>query len=326
MIERIKTYITDNTIPYENLAVEEWLLRTVEPNECILFLWQNMRTVVVGKNQNVRSEVRIDTLEEEGGYLVRRLSGGGAVYHDLGNLNFTFLIKKKDYDLDKQSSVILEMAKMFGLDAIKTGRNDILINGSKFSGNAYYSSGENSYHHGTIMVDVDKDALGKYLNVSAEKLKSKGVSSVKSRVTNLSELDETIDIQRTLDYMIKAFEKIYKQKAQEMRRDDLDWGEIKELENKFASPEWKYGRKLPFSFSIRDRYKWGGIEVFLDIQSGEIQDLEIYSDAMDVDFIGVVTESLRGAEFAKEAIRGVLLGMPEKEIAEDIMKLFSGCF
>ena len=137
MINRLSYFISSSTNPYLNLAVEEYLLETVKPNQLILYLWQNERTVVIGKNQNAWKECRFQELEADGGHLARRLSGGGAVFHDLGNLNFTFLIPSSDYDLSKQMSVILEAVRSLGIDAQKSGRNDVTVDGKKFSGNAF---------------------------------------------------------------------------------------------------------------------------------------------------------------------------------------------
>ena len=127
MISRLYVYRTDNKNPYQNLAVEEYLTLHTEPEECILYLWQNQHTVVIGKNQNCWKECKVNYLEEDGGSLVRRLSGGGAVYHDLGNLNFTFCVQKENYDLSRQMDVALEAVQSFGIDAEKTGRNDITV-------------------------------------------------------------------------------------------------------------------------------------------------------------------------------------------------------
>ena len=185
MIEKI-TYIESNQFsPYRNLAVEEYLLLHCEDKECILYLWQNQNTVVIGRNQNAWKECKVESLEENGGHLARRLSGGGAVYHDLGNLNFTFLVSKENYSIDRQLEVIVKAVQKLGAKAEKSGRNDILIDGKKFSGNAFYEQEQHCYHHGTLMMNVNKEMLSKYLTVSKEKLQSKGVDSVKSRVTNL---------------------------------------------------------------------------------------------------------------------------------------------
>ncbi|MBO4358960.1 MAG: lipoate--protein ligase, partial [Erysipelotrichaceae bacterium] len=133
---------TSCKVPYRNQALEEYLLDQVDSKSLILYLWQNQRTVVIGKNQDAFNECNIERLENDGGYLARRLSGGGAVYHDLGNLNFTFLSHKVNYDVDRQDKVILDAMNRLGFDAEKNGRNDLLIDGRKFSGHAYYSRGD----------------------------------------------------------------------------------------------------------------------------------------------------------------------------------------
>ncbi|WP_205124845.1 lipoate--protein ligase family protein, partial [Akkermansia muciniphila] len=180
----IKPYFVaaPGTDPVENLALEAALLEQVLEGECILYLWQNQCTLVIGRNQNCQRECRLQLLEGDGGTLVRRLSGGGAVYHDLGNLNFTFLAREPVFHVAKQLSVILQAVQSLGINAQVSGRNDLTIEGRKFSGNAFYQMGERRYHHGTILVDVDGAKLKRYLNVSPEKLRSKGVQSVQSRV------------------------------------------------------------------------------------------------------------------------------------------------
>ena len=152
MIERISVIDADGTDPYRNIALEECLLHDVRPGQCILYLWQNQRTVVLGRNQNALDECDVTALERDGGHLARRLSGGGAVYHDLGNLNFTFLVPTADYDQRAQTETILGAVRAMGVDAMRTGRNDLVVDGRKFSGHAYYHTGDKSYHHGTLMV------------------------------------------------------------------------------------------------------------------------------------------------------------------------------
>ena len=152
MIERIYLDEAGNTLPYGNLAREACLLEAVGVGECILYLWQNQRTVVIGRNQNAWKECRMEQLEADGGHLVRRLSGGGAVYHDLGNLNFTFLVREEDYDVSRQLEVLVGAVNRLGIHAEKTGRNDVTVDGRKISGNAFYRADGHCYHHGTIPV------------------------------------------------------------------------------------------------------------------------------------------------------------------------------
>ena len=189
----LKIIRTDNTDPYVNLATEEFLTMNAEEGVVTLFLWQNAHTVVIGRNQNPWRECDVEAIKRDGVYLARRMSGGGAVYHDLGNLNFTFIARDGLYDVSRQTGVILRACRLLGIDAEKTGRNDLTVDGRKFSGHAYYSSHSYNYHHGTIMMDVRGDDLTRYLNVPESKLKSKGVASVRSRVTNLREhVDERL--------------------------------------------------------------------------------------------------------------------------------------
>ncbi len=173
MISRLLKAESPSVNPYYNLSLEKYLFDHIKDGELTLYLWQNQRTVVCGRNQNVYQECRVSQLLEDGGHPTRRLSGGGAVFHDLGNLNFTFLVRDAGYDVDKQLSVILKACRTLGINVEKTGRNDITVDGKKFSGNAFYSSGERRYHHGTLMISVDKDMLSYYLNVDKTKLASK---------------------------------------------------------------------------------------------------------------------------------------------------------
>ena len=209
MIQKLFIYNAQGTNPHENLAAEKVLMDTLHPGEAMLYLWQNFHTVVIGKNQNAWLECRTSLLEEEGGKLARRLSGGGAVYHDLGNLNFTFLMCKEDYDLDKQIEVIRQACALAGVQVEKSGRNDLLADGRKFSGNAFYQDKIHAYHHGTLMVDVNLEKLGRYLSPPKAKLQAKGVASVRSRVVNLKELSPALTIEAMRDNMIQAFQKVY---------------------------------------------------------------------------------------------------------------------
>ncbi|MFA9381455.1 MAG: biotin/lipoate A/B protein ligase family protein, partial [Acetanaerobacterium sp.] len=257
MITKLKYLQTVNTVPYNNLATEAYLLESVPNDTCILYLWQNRNTVVIGKNQNAWKECRISELESDDVFLVRRLSGGGAVYHDLGNLNFTFLVPTGDYDVSRQLDVILKAVGSFGLKVQNSGRNDIVAENRKFSGNAFYHSQGHSYHHGTLLVNVDMGKLSRYLNVSLPKLQSKGVDSVKARVVNLSELCSGITIDSLVPRLIQAFGEVYNLPPTPLSETELDKNRIAELTTKFSSWEWRFGRKIPFTWQTEERFTWG---------------------------------------------------------------------
>ena len=301
MINKIKLYESNSFDPYLNLAIEQYLMETVEEDACILFLWQNQNTVVIGKNQNPWKECRTTLLNEEGGVLARRLSGGGAVFHDLGNLNFTFLMPQSEYDLDRQFGVIAEAITSLGLHAERSGRNDMLAQGRKFSGNAFYKHDGHAYHHGTLLVDVDMEKLGRYLNPSKAKLQAKGVDSVRSRVVNLKELNPEITIESLKQAMAAAFRKVYGCEATQLDESMLDMAAIEALRRRNASWEWNFGPKMPFTAEYEARFPWGGIQIQLAAEGGVIQQVKVFSDAMDWALAPKLEQALIGCRFdAKE--------------------------
>ena len=302
MINKIKLYESNSFDPYLNLATEQYLMETVEEDACILFLWQNQNTVVIGKNQNAWKECRTILLSQEGGVLARRLSGGGAVFHDLGNLNFTFLVPQAEYDLDRQFSVIAEALSLLGLQAERSGRNDMLVEGRKFSGNAFFKHEGKAYHHGTLLVNVDMDKLGRYLNPSKAKLQAKGVDSVRSRVVNLAELNPQITIASMKDAMAKAFAKVYDKPMTVITDHDFDHAAIEQLRQRNATWEWNFGQKLPFTADLEARFPWGGVQLCLQVESGVVTTAKVFSDAMDWELPAQLEALLSGIRFEKEAI------------------------
>ena len=299
MIRKIYHYVGESVNPYQNLAIEHYLMETVEEDACILYLWQNSQTVVIGRNQNAWAECRTTELNQDGGHLARRLSGGGAVFHDMGNLNFTFLLSKKNYDVQKQLQVIVEACRNLGLDAQVTGRNDVTIDGRKFSGNAFYDSKGQAYHHGTLLVDVDMTKLGRYLMPSKAKLQSKGVDSVRSRVVNLKELCPELTIDRMKTEMLTAFQKVYGVESEELSLERFDLGYVNQLWERNASWDWNYGKSLPASFVCEDRFAWGGIQLQLQVERGHVVTAQIYSDAMEWNIAQVLRAALLGCQFTQ---------------------------
>lgn len=322
MIETIRLYESGSHDPYYNLAVEQHLLETVGEGACILYLWQNQNTVVIGKNQNAWKECRTTLLEQEGGHLARRLSGGGAVFHDLGNLNFTFLVPQADYDLDRQLTVIQEAVRSLGIQAERSGRNDVLAEGRKFSGNAFYKNGIQAYHHGTLLVDVDTQRMSRYLNPSKAKLQSKGVDSVRSRVVNLRELNPDITIPGLKAALAEAFSRVYGLPLAQIAPETLDAGAIEALRRRNESWEWLYGKKIPFTFDCEGRFPWGGVQIQAQVENGVVRQAKIYTDAMDCFLAPRLEQALTGCRFSREAL-SQRIAAAGTGVEEDICSLLS---
>lgn len=324
MITEFRIFESKGFDPYENLAAEKHFMDITPKGCCTLYLWQNQNTVVIGKNQNAWLECRTSLLEEEGGRLARRLSGGGAVFHDLGNLNFTFIMHKEDYDLDKQVAVIQKACALAGIKAEKSGRNDLLADGRKFSGNAFYQNATHAYHHGTLMVDVDKEKLGRYLSPPKAKLAAKGVASVRSRVVNLKELAPELTIDAMKGYMAEAFSEVYGGKAAVLEITDTDLAEIAALKEKYGSWEYLFGTPLPFSFQCESHFPWGHIQIQLNAKNGVVTGAKVYSDSMDWTLPETVENALVGCRFDTAQMQTALKNSSlEAEICEDLCQMLA---
>ncbi len=294
---------TTNTDPTLNLAIEEALLLK-EGLGPALFLWQNAHTVVIGRGQNAWKECRSQLLEDEGGTLVRRSTGGGAVYHDLGNLNFSFVMPKDVYDVSRQLKVIQGAVARFGIQTEASGRNDIVLkdSGAKFSGNAFRNTQTRSLHHGTILMNVDMALLGRYLAPSKQKLEAKGVQSVRARVGNLKELAPDISIQALIPALNEAFIAEYGPAESKPWEEVLDVAQVQELAQKYRSWDWTYGKTPRFEITLENRFPWGGVELLLSLKNGSVQEARCYSDANDPDLAGRVEAALSGSLFTGPAL------------------------
>ena len=328
---KLTTIITDCTNPYVNLAAEELLTMNGGPDEVILYLWQNANTVVIGKNQNPWRECKVEAMEENGAHLARRLSGGGAVYHDLGNLNFTIIAPQDLYSVPKQNQVILQAVEDLGIHAEVTGRNDLTIEGAKFSGHAYYSSHGRCYHHGTLMMDVNFDDLSNYLQVSKAKLKSHGVQSVRSRVTNLSTYRPDINKDMLCHSLIKSFVNVYggTPDSRPALNPDTDPA-LAELVKKYSSEEWRYGRRIPFDVELDERRSWGNINAQLSMKGETIQEARLYSDSLDTTVFPELEGLLAGRNYTRSSLEELKDHLPadlnqqQVEIAADILDAICG--
>lgn len=305
MINNMRIIRTRTLDPWWNLAVEEYLLDRVEPGQCILYLWQNENTIVIGRNQNPWKECKTELFESEGGKLARRLSGGGAVFHDIGNLNFTFIASREVYDLEKQVRVILDAVNNLGIKAEMNGRNDLTADGRKFSGNAFCFRKNGAYHHGTVLISADFGKLSKYLQVSQEKMKSKGIQSVQSRVINLSELQPTLTIDIMADALIASFRSAYDCTApveNAIKDGNAGRAVLEELYCKYSSWVWRYGEAPNFDVDLETRFPWGGVEIGFKLENGLVREASVFSDAMDEAYIVELPAVFKGCAFTSQQL------------------------
>ena len=287
--------------PYLNIAVETALLNAPSDGEMTLYLWQNQYTVVIGQNQNPYAECDVARLEADGGYLMRRRTGGGAVFHDVGNINFSFIAPNGCYDQQRQFGVLQRALGALGLEVEVSGRNDLLCQGRKISGSAFSRGREQRLHHGTLLIDTDVAAMQRYLKPNVAKLQKHGVASVRSRVANIADLLPQTPREEVLPLLRSRVGEAF---AQEYGTPQvLDWDDVvslpqvQQLYEDYASPEWKYGRWQQFRATRSQLFDWGWVEVALTVDeaSATISDCTIASDSLFPDTIAEAERLLRGA-------------------------------
>lgn len=322
----------DSTDPRYNLALEEYAFMSLMPEEDFIILWQNEPSVIVGKNQNTAEEINHDYVSKHRVHVVRRSTGGGAVYHDLGNLNFTFITKAdgEGIDFKKFTRPVIRVLNDLGVPAKFNSRNDIAIEGKKFSGNAQRVYKNRVLHHGTIMFNSKLDDVQNVLKVRAEKFKSKSVKSVRSRVTNISEyLPEAISIGEFKDLLL---ERLFLEQGSPKREyvlTDEDLAEIRKImESKYANWEWNYGHSPKFNFEKTDRFAGGTVQVRLNVIRGVIKECKIYGDFFGVKNIKDIEDRLQGTRYELSALREALAGIDLEPYFGNITReeLVSCCF
>lgn len=296
-MSKLYFYVSYATDPYLNIA-KECYLTDIMKGGAALYLWSNDRTVVIGKHQNAAKECDYELLRREGGFLARRLTGGGAVFHDIHNLNFSFVAPEALYDKQKHFSVIAAALKAFGLNAAVTGRNDMEIDGKKFSGNAFLTKNGVKLHHGTILINTDTGLMGRYLTVNKEKLVAHGVSSVRARVVNLCELKPDITKEKVISALKNSAEIIYGAKAAVLDESFFDKNYLERQRELLCSDRHLFGFET-YSNSAERKFAWGNAEVNYEIHKGKIKAVNIFTDALDVEEIEAAKEFLLGKELAK---------------------------
>lgn len=300
-----------NTDPYFNLATEEYVLKEI-PEDSFM-LWRNAPSIIVGKHQNTLAEINLEYVKENRIAVVRRLSGGGAVFHDLGNINFTFIQTGEDdnlIDFRKYTEPILEVLVGLGIDARFEGRNDLTIEGRKFSGNAEHIWKNRILHHGTLLFSSHMPDLSQALNADPVKFRDKAVKSVRSRVTNISEhLKEPMEVmqfaERIQDHMVKKYPD-----AKFYDLDESDHGKIRELvESKYGTWDWNFGYSPQYNFKkiLRTEHS-GTLEFNLDVKDGMIGKVKIFGDYFNKYNTEDIESALTGVRHEEAAIRAALSG------------------
>lgn len=301
------------TDPRINLAIEEYAVKYLDINESYLLFYINEPSIIIGKNQNTIEEINVDYVEEKDIHVVRRLSGGGAVYHDLGNLNFSFITKDDGdsfHNFKKFTKPVVAALHKLGIEAEMSGRNDILANGLKISGNAQFSTKGRMFSHGTLMFQTNMDDVVAALKVRKDKIESKGIKSIRSRVTNIADLlKEPITIEEFRQFLLKnIFEG--EDNIPEYRLDEKDWRVIEQIsQERYKNWDWNYGKSPAFNIQRSHRFPVGLIDVRLDVKKGLIQSCKIYGDFFGVGDVEEIEKGLTGVRYEKSAIKQALDSM-----------------
>jgi len=302
--------ITDPTI---NLAIEEYALKNLDINETYLLFYINAPSIIIGKNQNTIEEINTEYVEKNNIKVVRRLSGGGAVYHDLGNLNFSFITKddgESFHNFKKFTEPVIRALKKLGVNAELSGRNDIVVDGRKISGNAQFSTRGRMFSHGTLMLNSEIDNVVSALKVKKEKIESKGIKSIRSRVANISEfLDRDITMDEFKNLLLQyIFEDEKEIPVYELT--DKDWENIHQLsEERYKNWDWNYGKSPKFNLQHSHRFPIGSIDVRLEVNKGMIENCKIFGDFFGVGDVKDIEERLIGIKYEKSEIENALEGI-----------------
>lgn len=304
---KIRVLLSDSHNPWFNLATEDWIFRELSPEQRVLFLWRNTETVVIGRFQNPWVECNTKKMEEDGVYLARRQSGGGTVFQDLGNTNFTFMSSRENFSKEANNKIITNAINSFGLNSYASGRNDIVVEDSegakKISGSAFKEKKDRSFHHGTLLINANLQKLTDYLNPTPKKLEAKGITSVRSRVTNLSLLNSAITHDSLTRKIIELFFETYEEECpiETLRQEDLK--EIPSLKKYFdflSDKTWRYGETPHFSHHLQERFEWGGLDVHLNVKKGVVEKATIFSDSLHPELIEELMNLCQGMEYSEK--------------------------
>lgn len=320
---------TGSTDPAYNLAFEEYVLRNRRSGD-YLILWQNRNAVIVGRNQNALEEINREFVEQHGIRVIRRNTGGGAVYHDMGNLNYSFITDALEQEATTNSRFtipIVRALKKLGLDAESSGRNDILVSGQKVSGTAQYRMAGRILHHGTLLFDSDPNMIVGSLNPDPTKFQSKSIKSVRSRVGNIrSALHDDMDLPSFWNYLKTELSE------GDFLPSTLSQQELEQItvlkQEKYDTWQWNFGTSPKFDTQIRRRWPGGLLELHLTVTHGVIESLQIFGDFLALTPVEMLTTTLIGCSYHETAITAALSsvsltdclgGITEKEFITTIL-------
>lgn len=313
--------------PRLNLALEEYALRNFSAEADYLLFYINEPSIIIGRNQNTLEEINQEYVNEKNIHVVRRISGGGAVYHDLNNLNFSFITNhgiKSLHNFKKFTAPVIKVLRKMGLNAELKGRNDILIDNKKISGTAQFSTGKRMISHGTLLLDTDLGEVVNALNVRMTKIESKGLKSVRSRVANISDfLKEPIDIMKFRQLLLEG---LYEESEpfKKYRLTPEDWKEVHQLKNeKYDTWEWNYGSSPKFNIQRSKRFSIGEIDLRIFVEKGHISDFKIFGDFFGSEPVETLENLMKGVRYEKEDITKALKNIELKEYFNEVaMKEF----
>ncbi len=310
--------------PQMNLAIEEYILKNLDINETYLLFYINGPSIIIGKNQNTIEEINTEYVENNGIKVVRRLSGGGAVYHDFGNLNFSFITKddgQSFHDFKKFTEPVVKALSKLGINAEISGRNDILAEGRKISGIAQFSTRGRMFTHGTLLFNSEMDHIVSSLKVKKDKIESKGIKSVRSRVANIAEfLEEPMTIEEFRSLILKY---IYEEKETipEYVLTEEDWAKINEIsKERYQNWDWNYGKSPKFNLQHSHRFPVGSIDIRLEVNKGKIENCKVYGDFFGVGDVSEIEEKLTGIRYERTEIERVLADVDVKHYFGNVTK------
>ncbi len=313
-------YVSPSADGWHNLAVDEWLLDHLEEDAFLLSFYVNENAVIIGRNQNPWKECALDAMARDGVQLVRRVTGGGAVYHDTGNLNYSLIAGQGRYDQDGQYELILRALRSLGIPCERSGRNDLLAGGRKFSGSAFCQRGNIRQHHGTLLVGAALDRLPLYLQPDPRKLRAKGVGSVRGRVCNLSSFRPGLQVDEVREALIEAYSAALGRF--EPWSPDTAAG-LAPYEERHRSWEWRMGKTPAFDLELERRFPWGGVQLLFTLREGRVASLETYTDALDERLSERLRACLTGQRLDAGALGAALAGA-EDEPLRDIAAWLAG--